>query len=60
MWFEDRGGDKSTPVISYDGVRYVLIGKKVMCCHFGPDKHKVEKARLRENKDKQLQVNIRF
>lgn len=40
-------------VIPFDGEPYLLLGKKVMGCHFGTDKHRKEKEQIME----QHQIN---
>ncbi|XP_071152186.1 calcium-responsive transcription factor-like, partial [Mytilus edulis] len=50
--FEDT--QKSTvPYISYDGVLFIIVGRKRMACHHGKDTHSKEKER-KKGKDHQV------
>ena len=57
VWFEEKSDVKGTFVINYDTVPYVFLGKKVLMCSLGPDKHKLVKKRLKEKYNHALQVH---
>ena len=48
VWFDEKSDTKSATVIPYDSIPYVFLGKKVLMCSLGPDKHKTVKKRLKE------------
>lgn len=45
VFFEDPHTVKSQPRITYDGVPFIIMGKRVYDCHQGIDRHAADKQR---------------
>ena len=58
MWFDEKNDSKTTCVIPYDSIPYVFLGKKVLMCSLGPDKHKTVKKRLKEKYHQAINVSV--
>lgn len=43
VFFEDPRTPMSQPRITYDGVPFMIAGKRVYDCHQGTDRHAAEK-----------------
>ena len=53
--FNDIGDKKIVP---NDGTPFVLMGRQLMSCHYGPDRHTADKCKREEERQKELKVNI--
>ena len=50
VFFEDPHTPMSQPRIKYDGVPFIIIGKRVYDCHQGIDRHVADKQRRKSAK----------
>ena len=47
VFFEDPQTASSQPRILYDGVPFIITGKRVYDCHLGTDRHTADKEKLK-------------
>ena len=53
VWWQDTQHING-PRLDYDGMPFMVLGKKTLECHNGPDRNKAQKAKRKKSK----QVNI--
>lgn len=56
VFFEDPHTPMSQPRITYDGVPFIITGKRVYDCHQGTDRHAANRQRIKKKcqGDKQM------
>ncbi|XP_078144935.1 uncharacterized protein LOC139933509 isoform X2 [Centroberyx gerrardi] len=49
---------KDTPLIPFDGIPFVFVGRKMMGCHRGKDKHARKKQQYADKRDREEQEGL--
>ncbi|KAM4634766.1 uncharacterized protein ACJ7VT_003335 isoform 2-T2 [Polymixia lowei] len=49
---------KDTPLIPFDGIPFVFVGRKIMGCHRGKDKHARKKQQYADKRDREEQEGL--